>query len=37
MPDPRGHEQQNHERAMSEVADVMVNLDHAVPGAAAVR
>jgi hypothetical protein len=30
MPDPRGQQQQNQERAMSEVADVVVNLDHTI-------
>ena len=37
MADPRGQEQQNHEKAMSEVSDVMVNLDHTIARAVKAR
>jgi hypothetical protein len=35
--DPRGQHQQNHERAMAEVADVMVNLDQTIARAVKAR
>ncbi|MEH3136140.1 MAG: hypothetical protein PGN30_14205 [Mycolicibacterium neoaurum] len=37
MADPRRQEQQNHEKAMSEVSDVMVNLDHTIARATKAR